>query len=86
MTSRRSIPEKLLVVPIENESVIKIIGDLPKTIDVKVILTGRSPEGEPQPNDGDKLTIIRGGRKVNIGDIELTQIDYKQILYIHPND
>ena len=82
MTSRRSIPEKLLVVPIKRESVIVVTDNL-KSIDVNVVLAGRAPEGEPQVKDGDRLSVIRGGQKVWIGDIELTQIDYKQILFIY---
>ena len=82
MTSRRSIPENLLVVPIKNESVIKTF-ETPKTIDVEVVLAGRAPEGEFQAKDGDRLSVLRGGQKVWIGDIELTQIDYKQILFIY---
>ncbi len=82
--NRRMIPGKLLVFP-ENksaDSLIKVEYVKP-SIDVKVYLSGKAPEGEPQIEDGQIIKIIPGGQKYDINGSIMLLIPYSQVLYIY---
>ena len=50
----------------------------------KVYMSGKSPEGETQLEEGNIVQYSLGGQKVKVGDEVLNFIDYKQVLYIYP--
>lgn len=82
MISRRMIPERLLIVPVEKkEGIIKVPDTKKLVIDAKIIMSGKAPEGEHQPEDGDLIKCTMGGQPVNIDGVEMTLIHYSQILY-----
>lgn len=87
--TRRMIPGKLLVVDAdqdrENDIVIpkSISGLASKTREVRVILSGKAPEGEAQIEDGQLLKVHTGGTAVDVDGVTMTMINYSQILYIY---
>jgi len=80
--SRRMVPGKLLVIAVEKEEgAIKGTKAAEPVIDARIVMSGKAPEGEHQPEDGDLIKYQRGGQQVNIESVEMTLINYSQILY-----
>lgn len=83
--TRRMIPEKLLIVPVEEKQDGLVFVPKKKTevIEAKIIMSGKAPDGEHQPEDGDLIQCSMGGQPVNIDGVYMTLIHYSQILYFH---
>lgn len=81
--NRRTIPGKLLVVKIdEPEGTIIKIKKKTETVQSKVLMAGKAPEGEYQIEDGQIIQHLMGGQSVFIDDVDMMLIDWSQILYI----
>ena len=82
--NRRTIPNKLLIVPVKEESdIINVSTKHKDAVTGKVYLSGRAPENDPQVEDGQTIQYRRGGTNCLIDDVEMILIDYGQILYIY---
>lgn len=81
--NRRTIPGKLLVIKIdEPEGAIIKIKKKTEVVRSKVFMAGRAPEEEAQIEDGQIIQHLIGGQSAFIDDVDMTLIDWSQILYI----